>query len=126
MDASSENVPGAARVQWLSDLNKAIDEAQWLDPASLRVVVGVAGLYTHYFFAFIGLACGAWMLLRPGRLPRPTALGLGAIDCGAALPVPRILVHACAGVASGDPIDALRCQGLDENRAAGPRPGDLY
>ena len=30
MDASNENVPGSARAQWLSDLNKAIDEAQWL------------------------------------------------------------------------------------------------
>ena len=30
MDASEKAVPGAARAQWLSELNKAIDEAQWL------------------------------------------------------------------------------------------------
>jgi hypothetical protein len=30
VDASNESVTGAARAQWLSDLNKAIDEAQWL------------------------------------------------------------------------------------------------
>jgi hypothetical protein len=40
--------------------------------------IAVAGFYTHYFFAFVGLACGAWMLGRPGRLSRRTTLGLGA------------------------------------------------
>jgi hypothetical protein len=30
VDASEKTVPGAARAQWLSELNKAIDEAQWL------------------------------------------------------------------------------------------------
>jgi hypothetical protein len=30
VDASEKAVPGAARAQWLSELNKAIDEAQWL------------------------------------------------------------------------------------------------
>ena len=30
MDASKTNARGAARAQWFSELNKAIDEAQWL------------------------------------------------------------------------------------------------
>lgn len=30
MDALRKAAPGAARVQWLSELSKAIDEAQWL------------------------------------------------------------------------------------------------
>jgi hypothetical protein len=30
VDTSEKTVPGAARAQWLSELNKAIDEAQWL------------------------------------------------------------------------------------------------
>ena len=30
MNASSKAVPGAARAQWLSELSRAIDEAQWL------------------------------------------------------------------------------------------------
>ncbi len=47
--------------------------------AAAWIVVAVAGLYTHYFFAFVGLACGLWMLLWPERLSRLAALGLGAI-----------------------------------------------
>ena len=50
------------------------------------VLVAVAGLYTHYFFAFIGLACGAWMLWRPGRLSRPAALALGTVTALAVAP----------------------------------------
>ena len=30
MNASNKAVPRAARAQWLSELNQAIDEAQWL------------------------------------------------------------------------------------------------
>jgi hypothetical protein len=30
VDASESNARGVARAQWLSELNKAIDEAQWL------------------------------------------------------------------------------------------------
>jgi hypothetical protein len=48
--------------------------------------VAVAGLYTHYFFAFVGVACGLWMLLRPGRLSRLAALGLGATTAIAVAP----------------------------------------
>jgi uncharacterized membrane protein len=54
--------------------------------AAAWTVVAVAGLYTHYFFAFVGLACGLWMLLRPGRLSRLAALGLGAITAIAVAP----------------------------------------
>lgn len=30
MSASEQGLPGSARAQWLSELNRAIDEAQWL------------------------------------------------------------------------------------------------
>jgi hypothetical protein len=30
VDASDKPVPGAARAQWLSELSRTIDEAQWL------------------------------------------------------------------------------------------------
>ena len=50
------------------------------------IVVAVTGLYTHYFFAFVGLACGLWMLLWPGRLSRLAALALGAITTLAVAP----------------------------------------
>lgn len=43
------------------------------------VLVAVAGLYTHYFFAFAALACGLWMLLWPGRPSRGVALALAAV-----------------------------------------------
>jgi uncharacterized membrane protein len=47
--------------------------------ATAWIGVAVAGLYTHYFFAFVVLACGLWMLLWPGRGSRLAALGLGAV-----------------------------------------------
>jgi Dolichyl-phosphate-mannose-protein mannosyltransferase len=54
--------------------------------AAAWIVVAVAGLYTHYFFAFVGLACGLWMVLWPGRASRLAALGLGAITTIAVAP----------------------------------------
>jgi hypothetical protein len=48
--------------------------------------VAVAGLYTHYFFAFVALACGACMLLWPGRLPRLASVGVGAVALLGAAP----------------------------------------
>lgn len=36
----------------------------------LWILSGAAGLLTHYFFAFVWLACVAWLLLHAGRLPR--------------------------------------------------------
>lgn len=36
----------------------------------LWVVVGAAGLLTHYFYAFVWMAAFAWLLGHPGRLPR--------------------------------------------------------
>jgi hypothetical protein len=54
--------------------------------ATAWIGVAVAGLYTHYFFAFVALACGAWMLLWPGRLPRLAAVGLGAVSLLGAVP----------------------------------------
>ena len=57
----------------------AADAAAW-------IAVAVAGLYSHYFFGFVALACGAWMLARPGRLSRSTVLGLGAASALAVAP----------------------------------------
>lgn len=54
--------------------------------AASWILVAVAGLYTHYFFGFIGLACGLWMLLLPGRLSRPAVLGLGTATALAIAP----------------------------------------
>lgn len=39
-------------------------------PAAAWVAAGAAGLLTHYFFAFVWLACVAWLALHPGKLPR--------------------------------------------------------
>ena len=54
--------------------------------AAAWVGVAVAGLYTHYFFAFVVLACGLWMLLWPGRVSRLAALGLGVVTAAAVAP----------------------------------------
>jgi len=54
--------------------------------AAAWIIVVVAGSYTHYFFAFVGLACGAWMLLWPGRLSRLATLGMGAVAALAVAP----------------------------------------
>jgi hypothetical protein len=53
--------------------------ASWL-------VVATAGLYTHYFFLFVWLAFAAWLLLWPGRLPRPAAALLVVAGAAAATP----------------------------------------
>jgi hypothetical protein len=50
------------------------------------LVVATAGLYTHYFFLFVWLGFGAWLLLWPGRLPRPAAALLVAASAAAAMP----------------------------------------
>jgi len=41
------------------------------------VFMGAAGLLTHYFYAFIVLACGAWLFIYPGRLSRTTLIAAG-------------------------------------------------
>jgi hypothetical protein len=41
------------------------------------VFMGAAGLLTHYFYAFIVLACGAWLFIYPGRLSRKMLIAAG-------------------------------------------------
>jgi hypothetical protein len=53
---------------------------------AIWLVVATAGLYTHYFFLFVWLAFGAWLLLWPGRLPRAGAALLVAASAAAAAP----------------------------------------
>jgi hypothetical protein len=55
-------------------------------PLAIWLVVAAAGLYTHYFFLFVWLAFGAWLLLWPGRLPRAAAALLVAASVAAAVP----------------------------------------
>lgn len=57
-------------------------------PAALAtwLLLAAAGLYTHYFFLFVWFAFGAWLLLWPGRLPRPAAALLVAASAAAAAP----------------------------------------
>jgi uncharacterized membrane protein len=57
-----------------------------LPRAAAWLGVAAAGLYSHYFFAFIVVACGLWLLLWPGRLSRLAAIGLGAITAIAVAP----------------------------------------
>jgi mannosyltransferase len=37
---------------------------------SVAVIAGAAALTTHYFLAFVWLACLGWLALHPGRMPR--------------------------------------------------------
>ena len=46
--------------------------------AALWVLAGAAGLLTHYFFAFIWLACAAWLWMAGARARLRTALLAGA------------------------------------------------
>ncbi|MBA3892073.1 MAG: glycosyltransferase family 39 protein [Gemmatimonadales bacterium] len=48
--------------------------------------IAAAGLYTHYFFLFVWLAFGAWLLAWPGRMSRPAAAALVAGSALAAAP----------------------------------------
>lgn len=73
------------------------------------IAVAVAGLYTHYFFGFVALACGLWMLARPGLLSRPAVLGLGAASVLAVAPwyarVPEALARwRVTGAWLNDPL----------------------
>ena len=53
---------------------------------ALWVVVGAAGLLTHYFFVFVWAAAYLWLLLQPGRLPRLILAGAGAATVLLVLP----------------------------------------
>lgn len=50
------------------------------------IALAAAGLYTHYFFLFVWLAVGAWLLLWPGRLPRAAVAALVGASALAAVP----------------------------------------
>lgn len=47
----------------------------------LWILVGAAGLLTHYFYIFVLAACGLWLLIYPGRLGRRPLLA-GAVAIG--------------------------------------------
>ena len=53
---------------------------------ALWILSGVGGLYTHYFFLFPFSACCAWLLIRPGRLPRRHLIGAGMVTVTLILP----------------------------------------
>lgn len=55
-------------------------------PAALWVLVGAAGLLTHYFFAFVWLACVAWLVLRGFAGRRRRVAVLAALTLLAVLP----------------------------------------
>jgi hypothetical protein len=55
-------------------------------PAGLWVVAGAAGLLTHYFFAFVWLACVAWLWLRGRPSLRGPLTALGGLTLLLVLP----------------------------------------
>lgn len=54
------------------------------------IVVGAAGMLTHYFYAFVVLACGIWLLVHPGRFTRRS---LAAVGAGIGLVIAPWYVH---------------------------------
>ncbi len=54
--------------------------------AVLWIVTGALGLLTHYFFAFVWMACIAWLGLYPGRMTRGALLAATALTCLLVLP----------------------------------------
>jgi 4-amino-4-deoxy-L-arabinose transferase-like glycosyltransferase len=65
--------------------------------ALLWAATAAAGMLTHYFFIFIGIACAAWLLLAPGRLDRRAVPAVSALAALLAAPwylrMPEILGH---------------------------------
>lgn len=61
-------------------------EAGGVRDGILWVAAGVAGLLIHYFFAFVWLACAAWLVLRTRGGRRRTVLALAALAMLAVLP----------------------------------------
>jgi hypothetical protein len=74
----------ATALAWLT--LRLANRGTTLPRAAAWLGVAVAGLYSHYFFAFVVLACGLWLLLWPGRLSRLAAPGLGLITAIAVAP----------------------------------------
>ena len=52
----------------------------------LWIVAGAAALLTHYFLAFVWLACAAWLILHPGRSRRSVIAIAAALSLAAVLP----------------------------------------
>jgi hypothetical protein len=55
-------------------------------PATLWVLAGVAGLLTHYFFAFAWLACLVWLWIEAGQARRRSVVVLAGATLLAMLP----------------------------------------
>lgn len=70
-------------VAWLS-LRLARGGRPW--EAALWVVAGAAGLLTHYFFAFVWLACAAWLWFAGPRSARRRLAALAGITLLTLLP----------------------------------------
>jgi hypothetical protein len=68
---------------WLTLQLSSSSERPWL--SILWVLSGVAGLLTHYFFAFVWVACLGWLWL-DGRLARPRLLLLAGATLVTVLP----------------------------------------
>ena len=67
-----------------STIRLADGDRRW--PAALWVLAGVAGLLTHYFFAFVWLACLAWLWIEAGPALRRRVAALAGATLLAVLP----------------------------------------
>jgi hypothetical protein len=67
-----------------STIRLADGDRRW--PAALWVLAGVAGLLTHYFFAFTWLACLAWLWIEGGPALRRSVAALAGATLLAVLP----------------------------------------
>ena len=74
----------ATALAWLT--LRLANRGSTLPGAAAWIGVAAAGLYSHYFFAFVVLAYGMSLLLWPGRLSRLAAIGLGVITVIAVAP----------------------------------------
>ena len=74
----------ATALAWLTI--RLANRGSTLPRTAAWIGVAAAGLYSHYFFAFVVLACGLGLLLWPGRLSRLAAIGLGVITVIAVAP----------------------------------------
>ncbi|HET9464107.1 MAG TPA: glycosyltransferase family 39 protein [Gemmatimonadales bacterium] len=73
----------ALSLSWLTLQLTTRRERSWAAP--MWVLAGVSGLFTHYFFAFVWLACLAWLWL-DGRVVRRRLVVLAGVTMLAVLP----------------------------------------
>jgi hypothetical protein len=64
---------------------------------ALWVIVGAAGLLTHYFYVFVWIATTGWLLLHPARLPRTALVGGAFLTAVLVLPWYRHLPESLGG-----------------------------